>query len=272
MSNIAINIAHLSDLHFGAASSTAIDALHSDLSERKPELVIITGDLTQEGRKKEFEEARDFLSTIKARTFIVPGNHDLPVRNLWARFVSPYNRFQRYISDAINPVWADERLALIGLNSARRAALDVNWSYGRLSRRQIDDAVTQLRNTKTGAIKIVAAHHPFIRGPGRAGARIVERGGEALTAFADNGLDIILTGHVHKSKAEIVTAGARGVIVIQAGTATSGRTRGEPPSYNILNASPAGVTVETVTLEGNIFETAGKSSFIPQEEQGWAPN
>ena len=269
MSDFRVQLAHLSDLHFGAASSAAIDALHDDLAKRDPEMVVITGDLTQAGRKKEFEEAREFLSNLKAKTFIVPGNHDLPVRNLWARFVAPYNRFQRYISDSINPVWTDNRFALIGLNSARRAALGVNWSYGRLSRRQIDDAITQLQNADAACIKIIAAHHPFIRGPGKAGARIVKRGGEAMSEFACNGLDIILTGHVHLSKAEIIATGSRNIIVIQAGTAVSGRTRGEPPSFNVIAASPSCVEVEAVTLREKLFRSAKKNSFVRADEGGW---
>jgi len=269
MNDKDVDIAHLSDLHFGAASDAAVTALHDDLSKRQPERVIITGDLTQDGRKKEFEEARAFLSAIGAQTFIIPGNHDLPVRNLWARFVSPYNRFQTYIADAVDPVFRSDRLLLIGLNSARRAALDLNWSYGRLSRRQIDDAVRHLQNAGPAALKIVATHHPFIRGEGRAGARIVGRGAEAMKAFAGNGLDIILSGHVHNSRAELVSAGSGNIVVIQAGTATSLRTRGEPPSYNIVRGGASRIEVETIAFENGEFRATDTKCFSAHDAEGW---
>ncbi len=269
MTNTAIKIAHLSDLHFGAASPDAVSALHADLAQRQPEFVIITGDLTQEGRKKEFEEARDFLAAIKATLFIVPGNHDLPVRNLWARFISPYSRFQRFIANATNPVYADGRIALAGLNSARRAALDINWSYGRLSRRQIRDAACHFGHAEPSTIKIVAAHHPFIKGAGKAGARIVTRGEEALQEFSKNRVDIILTGHVHQSGAIEVAAGSRNIVIIQAGTATSTRTRDEKPSYNLITADMNRINVQTITLQKGSFSPVNTADFARHDSAGW---
>ncbi len=127
-------IAHISDLHFGAASETALGALIGDLNDRRPGIVVVTGDLTQSGRRCEFEAASDFLAAITADILVIPGNHDVPVVNLWQRFMSPYGRFQRYINVESDPVLGTGDITIIGLNSARRAALDLNWSYGRFSR------------------------------------------------------------------------------------------------------------------------------------------
>jgi 3',5'-cyclic AMP phosphodiesterase CpdA len=263
------SIAHLSDLHFGAASPVAVDALLSDLSETAPDIIVITGDLTQEGRRKEFEAAKSFLRNLPAPFLVVPGNHDVPVRNLWARFADPYNRFERYVEGAIDPVFKNDNIVVVGLNSARRAALSMNWSFGRLSNRQIRNAAAQLDDAPKEAVKIVAVHHPFVKGPGRAGSRIVGRGGEAMAAFVESGLDMTLTGHVHHSNAHVLPVADRGVVVAQAGTATSLRTRGEPPSYHRINASAGAITVRTRTLEGNSFTESGLAGFAYEKEQGW---
>lgn len=262
-------LAHISDLHFGDASARALQALGQQLEAQNPDIVIATGDLTQSGRRKEFEMAADFLSDIKSDILVLPGNHDVPVRNLWARFVAPYSRYERFIGPEINPVFADEKVTAVGLNSARRAALDINWSYGRLSRRQISFAAQQLNAGAKESLKIIAVHHPFVRGPGKAGSRIVGRGEEALTAFAENGLDILFTGHVHVSKAEDLEVGGRGVVVVQAGTAASLRTRGQASSFNMVNAAPDAITVQTYELVGAQFSPKKSFDFVRRGQDGW---
>ncbi|WP_411820870.1 metallophosphoesterase [Hyphococcus formosus] len=269
MANDEKHIAHISDLHFGAASDYAVNALIDDLETSKPDIVVITGDLTQAGRRKEFEAAREFLGALSAKKLIVPGNHDLPVINLWSRFITPYNRFERFLSGMINPVYTDEMLTIAGLNTARRAALDVNWSYGRISRTQIINAADYLDRAPSQNIKVIAAHHPFTKGPGRAGSRIVGRGREAMTAFADKGLDIALTGHVHHSSAKLYEIENRKLVMIQAGTATSVRTRQEPPAYNDIFASASGLTVQTRFLQGNKFTGGAENRFIRDKSGDW---
>ncbi len=264
-------IAHLSDLHFGAASVRAVEALLDSLTVKAPDLIVITGDLTQEGRKKEFEEAGAFLEKLPTKAFVIPGNHDLPVRNLIARFMSPYARFEHYINHDISPVYSDSHIKLIGLNSARRAAVDINWSYGRLSKPQIESVAEQLKVAPAQTIKAVALHHPFIRGPGKAGARTVGRASEALDAFARNGLDMALSGHVHHSKADILTVGDRNIVLVQAGTATSVRTRHEAPAYNLIRADRHNIEVTVLSLAAQGFETTVQACFRFDGDAGWVP-
>lgn len=264
-----LTLAHISDLHFGDASPLAVNALSDELNAMAPDVIIATGDLTQGGRKSEFQQASEFLSRLHSEVLVLPGNHDVPVRNLWARFVAPYARYEKHIGADINPVLADDRVTAVGLNSARRAALDINWSFGRLSRRQIGHAVQNLRAGAVGSLRVVAVHHPFVQGPGTAGSRIVGRGEEALSAFAENGLDILFTGHVHVSKAEAVDVNGRGVVIAQAGTAASRRTRGQAPSYNFIRASSDVLQVDTRELGGPRFEQSQSVSFQKSADAGW---
>lgn len=262
-------IAHISDLHFGAESVAATAALKNALDQLNADIVIATGDLTQSGRRREFQKAHAFLSTISAPIFAVPGNHDVPVRNLWARFVEPYARFQRYVSAVVNPLHTNDRLTVIGLNSARRAAPELNWSFGRLSQDQIRCAAEQLNSAPKQSLKAVALHHPLKYGPGAAGSRIVGRGGEALRALTKAGLDMAFTGHVHHSTASVLSIEGRGVVVIEAGTATSIRTRGEAPAFNLVHADQHTICVDIMRLNGDGFSKSDSTAFSYAGDTGW---
>lgn len=80
-------IAQFSDLHIRPAGQRyqgvvdsnqmfvdAVDHLHG--LDRQPDLVLITGDLVDEGRPAEYAKARDLLARLRVPTFVLPGNHD----------------------------------------------------------------------------------------------------------------------------------------------------------------------------------------------------
>ncbi len=262
-------IAHISDLHFGAASPSAVQALAEDLKRCEADLTVITGDITQEGRKSEFAEALEFLRGLSGPILIVPGNHDLPVRNLWARFLNPYKRFTHNTGFDLDPVFSNDKVTVAGLNSARRAAIDINWSYGRLSNRQIDRTAVLLKKAPSNSLKAIALHHPLTPGPGRAGARIVGRGKDALEKLTAYGLDIAFTGHVHHSDAKVISVADKGLIIVQAGTATSIRTRGEEPAYNIIKAAQNRIDVSTLELHQGRFVERREAAFAYHDLYGW---
>ena len=114
-------IAHISDLHFGAEDSVVAADLLDDLSRQRPDLVVVSGDLTQRARRGQFEAARAYLDQIAAPKVIVPGNHDLPLYDFVRRIVSPLGRYFRYINPELNPMFQDEEIAVVGVNTAPRA-------------------------------------------------------------------------------------------------------------------------------------------------------
>src|ERR1035437_9183312 len=97
-------IAHLSDLHFGKTSPEIIEALRSSLHLIQPDLVVISGDLTQRATKKQFIAARQFIDGIPFKKLIVPGNHDVPLYNLFLRFFAPLYRFKKHICSELTPI------------------------------------------------------------------------------------------------------------------------------------------------------------------------
>jgi 3',5'-cyclic AMP phosphodiesterase CpdA len=111
-------LAHLSDLHFGCIDHTTVRPLIDTVQKIKPDLVAVSGDLTQRARSAQFREARAFLDALPGPQIVVPGNHDVPLYNLFARFLRPLSKYQRYITDDLEPFYADAQIAILGLNTA----------------------------------------------------------------------------------------------------------------------------------------------------------
>lgn len=96
-------IAHLSDLHFGREDPALIPVLLEDIRGASPDIVVVSGDLTQRARRREFAAARSFLNRISFPLLVVPGNHDIPLFDVVRRFARPLHRYRCYISDELAP-------------------------------------------------------------------------------------------------------------------------------------------------------------------------
>ncbi len=266
-----VKIAHISDLHFGRTNPAALTALTQALDAAEPDITVITGDLTQSGRRREFAEAAAFLGTLKSRFLAVPGNHDAPVYNLGLRFFKPWARYETHIGDASIQRLALGPLSLVGVNSARRAQPRLNWSYGRLSKSVIKAASAIAREEQDAGRQVfLALHHPVTLGPGKAGSRIVSNGEQALQAFAENGVSAILTGHVHVASAAPIAATDDRILSIQAGTALSTRERGEQPSFGLIDAGDDQIRLSIKRLADGRFEPEGEQAFT-RKAGVWRP-
>ena len=107
-------IVHLSDLHFGRIDQAIVEPLATTVTEIKPDVVVVSGDLTQRARSEQFQEAREFLDELPHPQIIVPGNHDVPLYNVFQRFLEPLDKYRRYITDDLEPFYSDEQIALLG--------------------------------------------------------------------------------------------------------------------------------------------------------------
>jgi len=235
-------IAHISDLHFGKEIPAVADGLAADLQALAPSLVVASGDFTQRARRKQFAAARDFLARLPKPQLVIPGNHDVPLFNLAARFFDPFGGYQRHIQSDLEPVFEGEGFIAVGLNTAR------NFPFhggGRLNETQVSRAAARLAAARDGAIKIVVTHHPFDLPDTHGDEHLVGRSGMAMRRFADAGADIFLAGHLHvshvgHSAARYQIAG-HSALVVQAGTLST-RQRGEVNSINLLRL--AGETID----------------------------
>src|SRR5690349_5428709 len=98
---------HLSDLHFGRVDDTLIAPLIEQVHSLRPDVVVVSGDLTQRARGREFGAARRFLDSLPKPQIIVPGNHDVPLYNVFDRFARPLKKYRRYIGEDLEPAYLD---------------------------------------------------------------------------------------------------------------------------------------------------------------------
>ena len=252
-------IAHLSDLHFGAEDGQLVQPLAEDVAAAAPTVVAVSGDLTQRARPHEFSAARAWLDRLPAPSVVVPGNHDVPLYDLFRRTLHPLSRFRRYVHADPDPVWHDDRLLVLGVNTARSAVV----SSGRVSTRQIDLVHGRLDALGEGRARVLVAHHPFA--PSTAHG-MVGRGKLALRRFAAAGLDLVLAGHHHLGfsgeLSEWHVGLASSVLVSQAGTALSHRRRGDANEWTLIaldDRSRAAFTVRS--WDGRRFRTTLETRF-----------
>ena len=265
-------IVHLSDLHFGRVDYSVVEPLIATVNEVEPDVVAVSGDLTQRARSAQFEEARKFLEKLPGPQIVVPGNHDVPLHNVFARFASPLNKYRRYITDDLQPFYADEEVAVMGINTARSLTI----KYGRINAEQIEGIRERLCSVADDVIKIVVTHHPFDLPEGHNENELVGRATLAMEALARCGADVLLAGHLHVGHTghttERYNIEGHSALVVSAGTATSTRGRGEPNSFNVIRTNHPYINVERLSWndERKAFAPASSEHFKFTKEKGWS--
>jgi 3',5'-cyclic AMP phosphodiesterase CpdA len=263
-------IVHLSDLHFGRVDEAVRIGLEAAVTQAAPDLVVVSGDLTQRARVTEFLQARRFLDSLPAPTIVVPGNHDVPLYDVFRRFLRPLTRYRRIVSDDLEPFYVDAEIAVAGINTARSST----FKNGRINERQLVRMTERFAALAPEITRIVVVHHPF----GHAGTKnerdIVGRAGLAFDAFSKSRIDMILAGHLHAAHAspssERYDIDGYAALLIQAGTATSTRRRGEANSFNVIRIERPHAELDCRTwkdTEGFVSAVREKFEF---GVRGWA--
>jgi 3',5'-cyclic AMP phosphodiesterase CpdA len=236
-------IVHLSDIHFGRVDPRLVAPLVATIERVAPDLVAVSGDLTQRARRGQFRQARRFLDRLAFPLLVVPGNHDVPLFNLAARFLDPYGGYRRYIQRDLEPAFETDQMIVVGLNSAR--ALPFHGA-GRLNQGQVARAASRLKSARC-PVKIVVTHHPFDLPDTHGDEHLIGGSDMAMRELAAAGADVFLAGHLHvshvgHSAARYQIAG-HSALVVQAGTMST-RARGEPSTINVLRVTPTQIEIE----------------------------
>jgi predicted MPP superfamily phosphohydrolase len=236
-------IIHISDLHFGRTEPDLEEALRAKILERKPDLIIVSGDLTQRATKKQFLEAELFFASLPFPIIIVPGNHDVPLYSFWKRFSRPYANYQKHISHDLEPEYLDDEMAVVGINTVRI----LRMKEGSINDLQTKRVYDMFHNLGENVFKIVVSHHPFNIPKGHY-KRPLARSRKFWKYFEGLHIDLFLSGHLHDTlihqKNSLYKIDPNGSLIIQAGTAISTRRREEGNAFNIVSLDFPTITVE----------------------------
>jgi 3',5'-cyclic AMP phosphodiesterase CpdA len=263
-SALPVRLLHISDLHAGSVEETAVEQSLEPLLERtQPELIVVTGDLTHRGRRREHERAAAFLRGLGRPLLVIPGNHDIPY-TFPARFTRPWAEFERQWG-TVEPVFRSDELMVVGLNSVRP------WRHqsGRIRSAQIARTAELLAEAPEGALRVVALHHHLIGAPWRSRKRPVAHRSKVLAGFVDAGAELILAGHIHQAAVserhefEFDRNGLRGVTVSIApglGRPRPNR-RGEARGLHVYEASADSLLVQTYVWRADDWGLTARRHF-----------
>lgn len=264
-------IAQISDLHFGRTHPRAVEAVAQDLHEQKPDVLVISGDLTQRARAWQFRAAAQFMAGLPGPRIVIPGNHDVPLFDVVRRFFAPLYNYTRHITTDLTPSYSDDQIAILGANSARSWTWRLNgfWKDGRLSPEQLQHIQGFFSRFPEPFFKVLVTHHPFIPPPGERRHGIIGRAGAALDIFERAGIDMLLAGHLHLGYSGDVRthheAVKRSILSVQAGTAVSTRRREEANAYNLITVDGANVCISVRALADHGFEQTAMTRYTRAE-------
>jgi len=257
-------IFHASDVHFGRPHlPEPSEALVSFVHDLGPDAAVISGDLTQRAKASEYRAARVFLDALAPYPVIATaGNHDVPLYRIWERVFAPYRNYRSIIGpdldavldvDAAPPATGGARIVALDSSSPLRAIVN-----GRVTARQFRFADEAFTTAPEGALRVLVVHHNLVDPGDGPGAPPLRGAGRILDRLPRWGVDLVLSGHVHRA---YLGGGRGGAPVILAGTASSNRGRGRERgrnSFNVIRVEESGIeaTVYLYSRDAGRFEPA----------------
>lgn len=247
---------HLSDLHFGRDRPELMRPLIAVINDLCPDIVAISGDLTQRALSSQFRAARAFIDHIDAPVLCVPGNHDLPVHRPFRRFFKPFENYRKHVSPDLSPAWMAPDLAVIGINTMSPWRWQTGWS----TKTEIRQAAALCRAGPAHRLNVIVAHHPFENPPDSDKLPMINAAW-GLDQLAEAGADIILSGHLHRWRV-VDPAAAPAVLQIHCGTGLSTRHRGEPNDFAVLDVGRPGADSDLLVTR---WIAGPENRFAPRE-------
>ena len=258
----------MSDLHFGRDRPELLEPLRQAVNELLPELIVISGDLTQRATDLQFAAAADFIRGLTSPVIAIPGNHDIPLHNLFVRIFLPWRRYRRWIAADLEPRFSDDEIVVIGVNTVNRFA----WQQGWFRSRAIRKICIGFAAERAPRTRVVVVHHPLEQMIGE-NKRLMRNAGLGLKELSDCGTDLVLSGHLHSWHAGpfAVVEGRRSALQVHAGTSLSNRLRGEINDFNLLEISSGQITVHRHAFSDTsaVFNAVAASTFAAGPA-GWS--
>jgi 3',5'-cyclic AMP phosphodiesterase CpdA len=250
-----MRILHVSDLHFGRHSVAAqVAELERFIAAESLDAIIVSGDLSQRTRRREFERASAFVRRCEAAapTLVVPGNHDCA---WWAGMLGTggeyamFRRYREYIRSDLEPTLHVPGATIVGLNSAhgiqsytlttRPRDLSV---VGAIRGRQWERARLAFALAPASNLRVLVFHHNLLRGNISRRWGLANRASGVVDA-ALTGAHLVCCGHDHEQDAREVKVADGHMVVSTAGTLTDRTRGGLPGSWNLIEADQTRIVV-----------------------------
>ena len=211
-------ITHISDIHVADQHflPNLMEQVIRVINEIEPEIMVITGDLTENGDPSEFKRAKSYIERINCETeVVIPGNHD--VRNVG------YLGFEEIFGHRTT-IEKYEGITIVGIDSTQPDLDDGH--VGREKYGWIEQCLD------TDGFKVVALHHHLIPVPKTGRERnILVDAGDVLELLIRCGVDPVLCGHKHVPWIWSLN----GMVIANAGTACTNRVKWNiPQSFNLI--------------------------------------
>jgi len=252
---ILTSILQFSDIHFGTEDAEALAAARNYSDEISPDLILICGDITQNGKIEEFEAAADWINKVKAPKLITPGNHDTPVFGILHRLFNPFGRYNTYIEPLSLTEYRDKNVIIQSYNSSRGVQLKFDWSLGVINLQDLNQKIQNLKKAPPHILKMIAVHHPLIY-PDVSPLQVSTKNGhEAVKLLSDANIDAVLSGHVHAPFVVEREPGQTQLLSIGSGTLST-RMRGKPASFNHIEIDATKLSITAVDWSDNKYVRA----------------
>ena len=264
MSKKKPTIIHISDPHYGTEEKAIADQLIKEINETEPDVVVVSGDLTQRATAHQFKKAKRLLDSINAPKVIIPGNHDIPLFNIFERFLDPYGNYRKYISKEQYPKFISDEIVIVGVNSCT----PFRSQSGRIKDEDIEYLKNFFAEIDPHKMRGVIVHHNIFPFEGMKGNSALVNADSFLSAMIRCGIDLIFAGHLHRSLTHTYNqAGVENnLVVLQAGTCISRRLRHEENTYLMITRENDRMQVEFHVYDGHIFEPRNHISYEKYNE------
>lgn len=246
-------LVQMADLHFGVEDTRALELSADWISSSDVDGIVVCGDLSQRGKRSEFNAAAKWLEQFTVPVLVTPGNHDTPLLDMSARALAPFRRFWRYFEERRMSIDL-ERARIAAINTSRGWQARRNWAEGSVDLDDLTDALDHLEEAR-GRVGVIACHHPF-RSPVDAPLRISTRRGQRASALMETSCaQLLLTGHVHTPSAEIWRGETGAYLNLTCGT-LSQRLRAAPPSFNVIDFGDEKISAWSMTCGEGVVTAA----------------
>lgn len=228
-------LVQVSDTHFGTERPEVAAALVGFVKGQRPDVVVLSGDVTQRARASQFRAAKEFCRSLDTHVLVIPGNHDIPLFNPLARLLWPYANYREAFGNELEPEFSSPGLLVICVNTTR----PYRHKNGEISEPQLERVASRLRAASVDQLRVVVTHQPVHVVTIKDKANLLIGHERAVQVCADAGADVLMGGHIHlpyvRSLEGRVPGTSRRLWAVQAGTAVSRRVRGGVSnSVNVL--------------------------------------